>query len=159
MKHRILSFLLAMVMLCSLLPVNVLAAEEKPTPTVAPTPTPTPITNPFEDVKDSDWFYEAVLWAVENGITAGTAKDKFSPDDICTRAQVVTFLYAAEGRPEIDGINVFQDVSDTDWFTVPVIWARENGITDGVSAGMFGPERTCTRGQIVLFLYKASQIK
>ena len=121
-------------------------------------PEPVGKENPFKDVDKSDWYYTAVLWAVENGITAGTAKDKFSPDDICTRAQVVTFLYAANGRPEIDGINVFQDVSDTDWFTVPVIWARENGITDGVSAGMFGPERTCTRGQIVLFLYKASQI-
>ena len=114
---------------------------------------------PFKDVKESDYFYDAVLWAVENGITAGVSAVEFAPDDECTRAQVVTFLYAVAGRPHVDGVNVFADVSDSDWYTIPVIWARDHEVTDGIGGGKFGPDKICTRGQIVTFLYQAAQIK
>ena len=118
---------------------------------------PEPVTtdNPFKDVTASDWYYKAVLWAAENQITAGTSVDTFSPDETCTRAQVVTFLYAMAGRPEVEDINFFVDVADEAWYTTPIIWAVEHEITSGVGDNKFGPERTCTRAQIVLFLYKA----
>jgi hypothetical protein len=118
-------------------------------------PEPVETQNPFKDVKETDWFYKAVLWAVENQITAGTSVDTFSPDETCTRAQVVTFLYAAAGKPEVDDINFFVDVPDEAWYTTPIIWAVEQGITSGIGNNKFGPEQTCTRAQIVLFLYKA----
>jgi hypothetical protein len=121
-------------------------------------PEPVSTTNPFTDVSEKDWFYQPVLWAVENGITAGTSPTKFSPNASCTRAQVVTFLYAAQGRPEISGSGDFRDVKDTDWFAKPVVWAAQNAITGGVGNNNFGPERTCTRSQIVTFLYKASML-
>ena len=119
-------------------------------------PEPTSTDNPFKDVKESDWYYKAVLWAVGNGITGGTSATTFSPNDPCTRAQVVTFLYAAQGKPGVDmSANDFNDVADTAWFAKPVVWAKENEITGGVSAGKFGPNQTCTRAQIATFLYKA----
>lgn len=110
--------------------------------------------NPFTDVKESDWYYNAVMWAVEQGITTGISADRFGPDQTCTRAQIVTFLYAMQGKPEIKGGSTFVDVADTDWFAKPVIWAAENGVTGGIGDGKFGPNNTCTRGQIVTFLYK-----
>ncbi len=118
-------------------------------------PEPLSHSNPFKDVKDSDWYCKAVLWAVEKGITGGTSANTFSPDSPCTRAQVVTFLYAAAGRPQVDGINLFVDVPDEAWYTTPIIWAVEQGITSGIGNNKFGPDQTCTRGQIALFLYKA----
>ena len=118
-------------------------------------PEPNTTDNPFKDVSNEDWYYKAVIWAVENGITGGTSASTFSPDEPCTRAQVVTFLYAAAGRPDVDDINFFLDVPDEAWYTTPIIWAVEHGITSGIGNNRFGPDRTCTRGQIVLFLYKA----
>ena len=102
----------------------------------------------------SDWYYQPVLWAVEQGITGGTSATTFSPDAPCTRAQVVTFLYAAEGKPSVAGGSGFGDVADTDWFAKPVIWAAQNDVTGGIGDGKFGPAQTCTRAQVVTFLYK-----
>ena len=110
--------------------------------------------NPFEDVADDAWYAKPVLWAVENGITSGIDATHFGPDVTCTRAQVVTFLYAAAGKPEITASSTFTDVADTDWYAKPVIWAKENDVTGGISATEFGPNQTCTRAQVVTFLYK-----
>ena len=111
--------------------------------------------NPFEDVAADAWYLKPVLWAVENGITSGVDATHFGPDNTCTRAQVVTFLYAAAGKPEIKAEgSEFNDVADSDWFVKPVMWAKENDVTGGISEGMFGPNQTCTRAQVVTFLYK-----
>ena len=119
-------------------------------------PEPKLTVNPFTDVTPADYFYDAVLWAVENGITSGTGAGKFSPEDNCTRGQVVTFLWRTMGKtvPESDE-NPFGDVKDTDYFYQPVLWAVENKITSGTGAGKFSPEDSCTRGQVVTFLYRA----
>ena len=120
-------------------------------------PTPTPAVNPFEDVSESDWFCAPVMWAVENGITSGLTPTSFGHDASCTRAQVVTFLYAAAGKPEINPeYNPFTDVSESDWFYAPVMWAVENNITGGLTPDSFGPNATCTRAQVVTFLYAAA---
>ena len=119
-------------------------------------PEPTSMNNPFTDVSDNAWYCKAVMWAVENGITGGTSATTFSPDAYCTRAQVATFLYAAEGKPAVQNtINEFVDVPDNAWYLNPVLWAKENDITGGIGGGKFGPDQTCTRAQIATFLYKA----
>ena len=115
-----------------------------------------PVENPFTDVKESDYFLEPVLWAVDNGITAGTGNGKFSPEDTCTRAQVVTFLWRACGKPAPKLIfNPFNDVTPADYFYDAVLWAVENGITSGTGNGKFSPDDPCTRGQVVTFLWRA----
>ena len=111
--------------------------------------------NPFTDVKESDYFYKPVLWAVENKITSGTSATTFSPYNTCTRAQVMAFLYKAKGSPEVSGSNPFTDVKESDYFYKPVLWAVANGITNGTSATTFSPYNTCTRAQVMTFLYKA----
>ena len=119
-------------------------------------PEPAGSEEPFEDVSESDWFYKPVLWAVENGITGGTSETTFSPNDPCTRAQVVTFLWADAGKPNsLHGDIPFNDTFVGDWFLGPVLWAVRNDITGGTGNGMFSPYATCTRGQVVTFLYKA----
>ena len=110
--------------------------------------------NPFTDVSLDAWYATAVLWAVEKGITSGTAPDTFSPDAECTRAQIVTFLYAAKDRPKVTGVSRFADVADTDWYARPVTWAMENKVTSGIGNGNFGPDQVCTRAQVVTFLSK-----
>jgi len=92
---------------------------------------------------------------VERGITGGTSPTTFSPDAECTRAQIVTFLYAAAGKPSVSGSSEFVDVANTDWYAKPVIWAKANDITGGTGPNTFGPLNVCTRGQVVTFLYKA----
>lgn len=114
-----------------------------------------PIANPFVDVKEADYFYDPVLWAVENGITNGTSPTTFSPDAPCTRAHVVTFLWRYFHEPDSQGSNPFTDVFGGAYFYEAVLWAVENGITNGTSPYTFSPEATCTRGQIVTFLYRA----
>ena len=110
--------------------------------------------NPFTDVKDSDWFCGPVKWAVENEITKGVSPTLFSPFETCTRAQVVTFLYAAAGKPKVSYVrNSFVDVKPSDWYYAPVMWAVANGITSGTDATHFSPNETCTRAQVVTFLY------
>ena len=118
-------------------------------------PEPKDRSNPFADVKDGDYFFDAVLWAVENGITTGTGANKFGPKKDCTRGQVVTFLWRAEGSPDpAKTDNPFADVSVDQYYYTAVLWAVGRGITSGTSATKFSPGRSCTRGQIVTFLYR-----
>ena len=101
------------------------------------------------------WYEEAVDWAVENDVTAGTDETHFSPNDSCTRAQAMTMLWAAAGAPKQAGRqNRFADVAEDAYYADAVQWAVENGITSGVSADAFGPDRIVTRAQVILFLYK-----
>ena len=118
---------------------------------------PTKTDNPFSDVSSGDYFYKAVLWAVEKGITDGTSATTFSPNDGCTRGQVVTFLHRANGLPTVKtSSNPFLDVTQGAYYYDAVLWAVEQGITDGTSDTTFSPDATCTRGQIVTFLYRGS---
>ena len=123
------------------------AAEGKPEPTTTK--------NPFVDVVESDYFYKAVLWAVENGITSGTSSTTFSPNNECVREQVVTFLYAAANKPAASTAVIFTDVQPGAWYYNAVAWAYENGVTSGMGDGTFGVGITCTRAQVVTFLYAA----
>ena len=107
-------------------------------------------------MKKTDYWYEAVLWAAENGITTGTSATTFSPKDPCTRGQIVTFLWRAEGKPAPKSAkNPFKDVKKGDYWYDAVLWAAEKGITTGTSATAFSPKDTCTRGQIVTFLHRS----
>ena len=116
---------------------------------------PSQIENPFADVKEGTYYYNAVLWAVQNNITSGTSATTFSPNDGCTRAQVVTFLWRAAGSPEPKTTsNPFADVPSGKWYSKAVLWAAEESITAGTSATTFSPDATCTRGQIVTFLWR-----
>ena len=114
--------------------------------------------NPFTDVKETDFYYDAVLWAVENGITTGTSATTFSPFKTCSRAEVVTFLWRAHGKPGSNAENPFADVKDTDFFHTAVLWAVENGITNGMDATHFGSLTVCNRAQVVTFLYRAKDV-
>ncbi|OUQ77703.1 S-layer homology domain-containing protein [Flavonifractor sp. An100] len=110
----------------------------------------------FTDVPTSAYYYDAVKWAVENGITSGTSATTFSPDAGCTRGQVVTFLWQAFGRPQPKSTqNPFTDISSDDYYYDAVLWAYEQGITSGATATTFAPNATCTRAQIVTFLWQA----
>lgn len=112
---------------------------------------------PFNDVTVRDYFYDAVKWAVDRGITSGTSRYTFSPDAPCTRAQVVTFLWRAAGCPQpVSKVNPFTDVRADDYFYTAVLWAVENGITNGTSAKTFSPDATVTRAQVVTFLWRAN---
>ena len=119
-------------------------------------PEPTTIENPFVDVVESDYFYKAVLWAVENGITAGIDETHFDPNAVCVREQIVTFLYAAADKPATTAEVEFTDVQPGAWYYNAVAWAYENGITSGMGDGTFGVGLTCTRAQVVTFLYAAN---
>ena len=121
----------------------------------AGSPAPRSRTMPFTDVPVGSYYYDAVLWAVENGITKGTSDTKFSPNAICTRAQSVTFLYRASGSPAVSGSAAFSDVSTTAFYADAVAWAAKKGITTGIGGGLFGSDNDCTRGQIVTFLRRA----
>ena len=118
-------------------------------------PEPEASGNPFTDVKPDAYYYKAVLWAVEKGITNGVSATAFGPDRGCTRGQVVTFLWRAAGQPvPTKTDNPFTDVKPDAYYYKAVLWAVEKGITKGTSAKKFSPENTCTRGQIVTFLYR-----
>ena len=123
---------------------------------VAGSPAPKSTTNPFRDVRSSDYYYDAVLWAVENGITSGTGADTFAPNATVTRGQTVTFLYRAAGSPAVGGNAGFSDVNANDYYNSAVAWAAENNITGGTGNGKFSPKADCTRGQIVTLLYRAN---
>ena len=111
--------------------------------------------NPFVDVKEGAYYYDAVLWAVEQKITSGTSATTFSPDASCTRAQMVTFLWRAAGSPKVEnGKNPFTDVQADAYYYDAVLWAVEKGVTSGTSATTFSPDATVTRGQTVTFLYR-----
>ncbi len=117
-------------------------------------PEPETTVNPFTDVKSSDYYYKAVLWAVENNITTGTGAGTFSPKNTCTRDQAVTFLWRANGKPEPTAAASFTDVKPGSFYEKAVGWAVENGITTGAGPGKFNPGGVCTRGHIVTFLYR-----
>ena len=108
----------------------------------------------FNDVPADKYYAKAVAWAVENGITNGTIDTTFSPDDICTRAHGVTFLYRAAKATASVGASAFTDVADSAYYADAVKWATEQGITKGISSTLFGPHNNCTRAQIVTFLYR-----
>lgn len=120
----------------------------------AGSPVPKTTAMPFADVKAGSYYYDAVLWAVENGITKGTSDTTFSPDVKCTRAQIVTFLWRSQKSPAAASVNVFNDVAADAYYADAVNWAVAKGITSGTSAAAFSPNADCTRGQIVTFLYR-----
>ena len=109
----------------------------------------------FSDVQPGAFYYEAVKWAVANGITTGVGGNRFAPNDSCTRGQVVTFLHRAENSPGVSSVSSFTDVPATAFYYNAVNWAVANGITNGTGNGRFSPNDTCTRGQVVTFLYRA----
>ena len=121
----------------------------------AGSPEPENTVNPFVDVPEGSFFYKAVLWALEKGITNGVDEHHFAPFGNCSRAQVVTFLWRANGCPEADAVNPFVDVTEGSFYETAVLWAVENGITNGMSANIFGVDSICNRAQIVTFLYRA----
>lgn len=113
--------------------------------------------NPFTDVPQAAYYHDAVLWAVENGVTKGMTPTTFEPKSTCTRGQVVTFLWRAMGSPEPESTeNPFTDVKESDYFYQSVLWAVEQGITTGMTATTFGPNETCTSGHVITFLWRAS---
>ena len=121
----------------------------------AGSPEPKTSTMPFTDVNAGSYYYDAVLWAVENGITKGTSDTTFSPNMTCTRAQIVAFLWRSEKSPAAGTANPFADVKSTAYYADAVLWAVENDITKGTTNTTFSPNADCTRAQIVTFLYRA----
>ena len=121
----------------------------------AGSPEPKSAAMPFTDVPAGSYFEKAVLWAVENGITKGTSDTTFSPDASCTRAQIVTFLWRAGGSPAVSGNSAFSDVASDAYYAAAVAWAEKNGVTGGIGSGLFGSDNTCTRAQIVTFIYRS----
>ena len=112
------------------------------------------VLNFFYDVPNGAYFYEAVKWAVDKGITNGLSDTMFGPYESCTRAQIVTFLWRAAGSPEPKAASSFTDVPVSTYYAKAVAWAVENGITNGMTATEFAPDATCTRGQSVTFLHR-----
>ncbi len=110
----------------------------------------------FKDVKGGEYYAKAVAWAVENGITNGVGKNKFAPNDICTRGQIVTFLWRYMGKPAASAPAAFTDVPASEYYADAVAWAVEAGVTTGMSEELFMPNNDCTRAQAVTFLYRAT---
>ena len=123
----------------------------------AGSPAPRSRTMPFADVPAGSYYYDAVLWAVENGITKGTSDTTFSPNDTCTRAQIVSFLWRSEKTPAASSRNPFTDVKPGAYYLDAVLWAVESGITKGTTAMTFSPDADCTRAQIVTFLWRCKK--
>ena len=122
---------------------------------VAGSPTPKTEAMVFEDVLNGSYYYEAVLWAVENGITVGTSATTFSPELTCSRAHIVTFLWRAANSPSARTVNPFTDVATDAYYIDAVLWAVKHKITAGTTLSTFSPDEGCTRAQIVTFLYRA----
>ena len=118
---------------------------------------PEPITteNPFNDVEESSFYYKAVLWAYENGITTGISSNKFNPAGVTKRAEAVTFLWRAMGKPDSAISNDFDDVVAGAWYEAPINWAVEQGVTEGISESEFGVGQNCIRAHMVTFMYRA----
>ena len=119
----------------------------------AGSPAPKSAETPFTDVNKGDYFYDAVLWAVEQGITSGTSATTFSPNATVTRGQTVTFLWRANGSPAVSGSN-FGDVASDVYYANAVAWAVSEDITSGTGGNNFSPAAPCTRSQIVTFMYR-----
>ena len=114
--------------------------------------------NPFTDVPAGSYYEDAVIWAVDKGITTGTSATTFNPNGICTRAQAVTFLWRAAGSPAAkSAVMPFTDVKAGSYYETAVLWAVENGITKGTSDTTFSPDATCSRAQIVAFLWRSEK--
>lgn len=109
---------------------------------------------PFRDVRASDYYYQACIWASRNGIAYGTDANTFSPNRTCTRAEAVTFLWRNAGSPRVGSSSGFRDVPSGAYYATAVTWAHRNGIAEGTSSTTFSPEQTCTRAQIVEFIYR-----
>lgn len=123
----------------------------------AGSPEPETTESSFTDISRGDYYYKAILWAVEQGITTGVSKGRFAPKAICTRGQVVTFLWRAQGKPlSASETGTFIDVPANSYYAQAVSWAVEQGITNGVGEDRFGPGGLCTRGQIVTFLWRTA---
>lgn len=120
----------------------------------AGSPKPTANSSKFVDVAPGQYYTDAVLWAVEKGITGGVSTTRFAPDDKCTRAQIVSFLHRMSGSPSVSGVSPFLDVPPSLYYANSVAWAVEKGITMGTSTTLFSPHNDCSRGQIVSFLYR-----
>ena len=118
-------------------------------------PEPTTKENPFTDVYETDFYYKAVLWAVEKGITNGATATTFNPFGITNRAQAVTFLWRYLNEPEAAATNSFTDVEAGMWYEAPINWAVGAGVTNGNSATTFGINDVCNRAHAVTFLYRA----
>ena len=138
MKKRILSMVLTLCIALAAYPVTIMAAN----------------TSAFLDISSNDYYADAVAWAVEKEITNGTSTTTFSPDNGCTRAQVVTFLWRYAGSPKVYSSSKFGDVMPGQYYSDAVAWAVSKGITNGTSTTTFSPDDTCTRGQIVTFLWR-----
>ena len=123
----------------------------------AGSPEPETRTMPFTDVPVGSYYYDAVLWAVENGITEGTSNTTFSPNMTCSRAQIVAFLWRSEKSPAAGSRNPFADVKSTAYYADAVLWAVENDITKGTTNTTFSPDADCTRAQIVTFLWRCKK--
>ena len=122
------------------------------------TPNPKASTTKFKDVKTSAYYFKAVIWATERGITTGYSKTSFKPNNVCTRAQTVTFLWRMAGKPTPKTTtNKFKDIGKKDYFYKAVLWASEKKIVEGYSNKTFRPQNKCTRRQMVTFLYKYSK--
>ncbi len=132
------------------------SAPARPSVPSAPEEPETPAAPAFADVPEDSYYADAVQWAVEAGITDGTGEHSFSPNDGCTRAQVITFLWRASNSPDAGGLPEFGDVDDGSYYAEAVAWAVSEGITTGVSDGEFAPELTVTRAQFVVMLYRAA---
>ena len=120
----------------------------------AGSPAPKSSAMPFTDVPAGSYFYNAVLWAVENGITMGTSDTTFSPSATCSRAQIVTFLWRSQSSPAAGSANPFTDVSASAYYADAVLWAVKENITKGTSSTTFSPADNCTRAQIVTFIWR-----
>lgn len=123
----------------------------------AGSPEPETRTMPFTDVPAGSYYYDAVLWAVENGITEGTSDTTFSPNSTCTRAQIVAFLWRSEKSPAAGTANPFADVKSTAYYAGAVLWAVKEDITKGTTNTTFSPDADCTRAQIVTFLWRCKK--
>ena len=123
----------------------------------AGSPEPKTSTMPFTDVNAGSYYYDAVLWAVENGITKGTSDTTFSPDATCSRAQIVAFLWRSEKSPAAGTANPFADVKSTAYYADAVLWAVKEDITKGTTNTTFSPDADCTRAQIVTFLWRCKK--
>lgn len=121
---------------------------------IAGQPAPTNTTHNFGDVEDGAYYQNALLWAVEKGITNGITATTFEPDTICTRAQMVTFLNRCVGTTAADAEHPFNDVADGAYYDNAVAWAFEKNITKGMTATEFAPDEGCTRAQMVTFMYR-----
>ena len=111
--------------------------------------------NPFKDISETKWYYDAVAWGSQNDVVAGMSEDKFEPMASCTRAQIVSFLWRAEGRPEPSSEKCkFTDVDSSKWYYKAVLWATENGYVAGYTNTTFAPNATCKRAEMATFLWR-----